>query len=181
MTQLKETEEILRDQATRDSLTNLYNRRYMLEQITLQYETAKRYGHRYCICICDLDEFKKVNDNYGHHSGDEVLLFFGKLLGRQLRSIDLVGRYGGDEFLILFPHVTAEEARIALNRVQEVMRETVFSSADGEQYRVTTTYGIVESNGNHDSVEALLIAADNALYAGKAKGRNCIEVATANA
>ena len=176
VTQLKETEDILREQAIRDPLTNLYNRRYMLERIQLQFETTKRYGHNYCICICDLDNFKRINDTFGHHSGDEALLFFGKLLGKMLRRIDLVGRYGGDEFLVLFPHVNAQEAKVALERVRVAMSETAFHSLDGDEFHVTTTYGVVEANKEYESVKALLIAADNALYEGKAKGRDRIEI-----
>jgi diguanylate cyclase (GGDEF)-like protein/PAS domain S-box-containing protein len=173
ITKAKRLEEELKLLATRDSLTGLLNRRYFMESFSSFFENSKRYSVPLSLCLCDLDNFKRVNDAYGHQAGDKVLAGFGEVLRNELRGGDIAGRYGGDEFIMLFPHTNSAEAAECLERIRSHLENIVFQMGT-ESYSVSCTAGVAEFHPRMGHPEELVSAADEALYQGKAKGRNCV-------
>jgi diguanylate cyclase (GGDEF)-like protein/PAS domain S-box-containing protein len=176
ITERKTTEEQLIYEAIHDSLTGLFNRRYFMEQLGQAFHSAKRYGHLLSFCLCDLDEFKSINDTYGHRIGDEVIVAFGKLMQKELRSQDMGGRYGGDEFCIFFPYVSASEAMIGAERIRTGFQQMVFGEKDGFSFSPSATFGISELSLQDQSEKDLLKSADMALYKAKEKGRGSVVI-----
>ncbi|MFC4728498.1 HDOD domain-containing protein [Coralloluteibacterium thermophilus] len=162
------------EQARRDPLTGTYNRMRLEEVLQKEFDSAARYDWPLSIAFLDLDDFKLVNDRYGHLVGDEVLRNFARLVTRTLRTSDIVARYGGEEFLLVLPGTTAEAASAVLNRLLEIVARTPMAEAAGEVIHVTTSAGLATQGGTdqHASVQDLLRAADEALYAAKRSGRN---------
>ncbi len=171
ITERKRLEAELERQATRDSLTGLLNRRHFLEVLTSAHQNATRYGFPLSLAILDLDNFKEVNDRYGHQQGDEVLRRFGAMVRLELRSGDLAGRYGGDEFIIAFPHTSAKNAAESLERIRRRLQDTDFG-AESKSYGVHCTAGVAELPLDGATVDFLISLADKAMYEAKAKGRN---------
>jgi diguanylate cyclase (GGDEF)-like protein len=155
--------------AIRDGLTNLWNRRHMETVLATELERKSRFGGHLCVCMVDLDHFKLINDRYGHPVGDSVLRCVAGDMRAQLRSIDQLGRFGGEEFLIVLPGVSLEEAKDCMHRLLvSVSRLAVLPEA-GQS--VTISVGLAEC-GPDESTEALLRRVDNALYQAKREGRN---------
>jgi diguanylate cyclase (GGDEF)-like protein/PAS domain S-box-containing protein len=175
---IKALEARLREEAATDDLTGLFNRRHFMERFSAALHSARRRGHLLAFALCDLDGFKQINDNHGHPIGDQVLRAVGEVLASEIRGEDLVGRYGGDEFCMMFPHVSAADAAICVERVRERIAALAFPTAAGE-VGVTMTAGIVDLDGANVTEPMLIEAADQALYRAKAAGRNRIEVGTA--
>ncbi|HVM18833.1 MAG TPA: GGDEF domain-containing response regulator [Egibacteraceae bacterium] len=156
-----------------DPLTGLHNRRYLMKQLDAAVGAARRHGHPLTVCVCDIDRFKQVNDEHGHLAGDDVLRAFAGIVSQQLRREDAVARFGGDEFCLMFPHVTAEEAAQAVERIRQALEERTLLLPDGRELSVTATFGVAEFDpAEHRSGQALFDAADQALYEGKQRGRN---------
>jgi diguanylate cyclase (GGDEF)-like protein len=176
ITERKNTEEQLIYEAIHDSLTGLYNRRYFMKQLRQAFHSAKRYGHLLSFCLCDLDEFKSINDTYGHRVGDEVIIAFGELMRKELRSQDMGGRYGGDEFCIFFPYVSASEAMIGAERIRNGFKEMVFGEKEGFSFSPSATFGISELSPQDVNEKDLLKSADMALYKAKEKGRGSVVI-----
>ena len=174
ITDQKMAEEQLRIQAIYDALTGLYNRRRFMDALEVMIKEARRHNLVFCTCICDLDHFKGVNDNYGHLAGDEVLSSFGGLLTETLRAEDVAGRYGGEEFAIAFPHTDEKSAGVVLERIRVALENMVFTSHDGASFKVTASFGLSQFQPDDNEVR-LLDRADEALYRAKEKGRNRIE------
>jgi diguanylate cyclase (GGDEF)-like protein/PAS domain S-box-containing protein len=172
ITDRKRAEEILAHQAAYDALTGLVNRRYLLDRLESELAVAQRYERPLSLCLCDVDKFKKVNDTYGHASGDEILCAFGELLRDGSRRSDICGRLGGDEFCMLFPQTTAAEAHLCVERIRERLQVMAFGMKRGQPYAVTATFGIAQLRPGMTSA-ALLEAADKTLYLAKQRGRNC--------
>jgi len=162
----------LRSLMVRDSLTGLYNHTTTTELIEAALSQAKRKQESLCMVMLDLDRFKVVNDTYGHVAGDQVLLALSRILRHRLRTNDIVGRYGGEEFGILLKDVTAEVAIQLIDQLREDFSRIRFSSADKE-FNCTFSAGI-SSFPTYTRAEELRIAADKALYQAKDKGRNQI-------
>ncbi len=171
ITERKRTEEILAHQAAYDALTGLMNRRYLLDRLESEIAVARRYERPFSLCLCDVDKFKNVNDTYGHAAGDEILCAFGELLREGSRRGDVCGRLGGDEFCMLFPQTTADEAHSCVDRIRERLEVMAFGMKSGQPYSVTATFGIAQFRHGMTGAE-LLEAADKALYAAKQRGRN---------
>jgi len=162
-------------QATHDGLTGLYNRKLIVEQLDAMASSARRHGYPLAFCLCDLDNFKSVNDTFGHQAGDHALASFAAVMRRELRAEDLPGRYGGDELCIIFPHVNSAGAFVCLERIRAGIASTPFKLADGRQLRITASFGIAELSDDLPTSRELIAAADRALYDAKAGGRNrCI-------
>ncbi|GAB4191056.1 MAG: hypothetical protein OHK0022_04430 [Roseiflexaceae bacterium] len=174
--QLAEIERLhhqLREQAVRDQLTGLFNRRYL--ETTLEHELAegRRGGHPVSIVMIDLDHFKQVNDLYGHAAGDQVLRTFGALAQSLLRSGDVACRYGGEEFMLVLPGVSVEAAGVQAEQIRDAMAQTSIQ-VDGDPLFTTISCGVACAPEHGLTLDALLIAVDRALYAAKAAGRNCV-------
>jgi two-component system, cell cycle response regulator len=163
-----------------DPLTGLHNRRFLMKQLDAALGAARRHGHPLTVCVCDIDRFKAVNDEYGHLAGDEVLRAFAGIMGQQLRREDQVARFGGDEFCLMLPHVSMEEASRAVERIRIALEQLRITLPDGTQLRVTATFGMAEFDpARHASGQALFESADQALYVGKQRGRNQLSASTA--
>lgn len=166
----------LLEQAVRDFLTGLFNRRYLNEVLPSMLALAERNGEPLTLAIIDFDHFKEVNDEYGHTAGDTLLSEFGVLLAERLRKSDVACRYGGEEFCLLMPHTDASAARRKLVVLQDAWREKVFSFDSGSLRGCTFSAGIADTRQVPDSASLLLRSADAAGLDAKRRGRDRIVV-----
>jgi two-component system, chemotaxis family, response regulator WspR len=161
--------------ATTDQLTNLKNRRYFIEKLELEVVRCCRYSRPCAVAILDADQFKFINDSYGHDVGDKVLQALSQLLLEELRIVDLVGRIGGEEFAIQFPETNKQGALDVCRRLlARIQGATVM--ADAKEINFTASIGITEIAVSGDEADAVLKRADRALYRAKQLGRNRCEV-----
>lgn len=175
MGRIGELEEELAQQERRDPLTGLDNRRAFDEAIHLSMARMRRYGEKFYVVALDVDHFKKVNDAYGHAVGDEVLCAVSSTLRSTIREVDRAFRIGGEEFVVLLTDVDARGALVATDRIRRRIANRVVST-DGHDLQVTASFGLAQALTTSTPAE-LLRAADTALYAAKANGRNRIEAA----
>ena len=166
----KAVETQLRDLATRDSLTDCINRRYFLEIAAKELERADRYGNNVSIAMIDVDHFKDINDTYGHATGDVVLRTIADRCRSALRKTDVFGRFGGEEFVVLFVETGLTEAQRVAERLLTRVAEPM-TIKDGKQVPVTISAGVVERRPG-ETLDATLRIADEALYQAKREGRN---------
>jgi diguanylate cyclase (GGDEF)-like protein len=172
---LKEREALL-VRATRDGLTGLWNRTAILEILDRGIEAARRQSTTLAIAIIDIDHFKKINDTRGHLGGDEVLRTLGTKLVEKIRRADSLGRYGGEEFLLVMPGAAQQRPFLPLERLRRSVAEIPFSF-DGSPIPVTASFGVAWLESGTDTARDLLARADAALYAAKYSGRNRVEYA----
>lgn len=159
------------EKAIRDPLTNLYNRYFLEEEGKREIDRAKRYRYTVSLIMFDLDDFKRVNDTYGHQEGDKVLIKFAKILKSKVRSTDMPVRYGGEEFIVLLPNTTPNEAVIVAERIRKVMEEVRFRFGS-EEIKITVSAGIASCEPEDCSLETLIYRADKAMYRAKREGKN---------
>jgi diguanylate cyclase (GGDEF)-like protein len=160
--------------AITDSLTGLYNSRYFYKHLDIEVARTKRYGNSLSLILFDIDDFKMLNDTYGHQEGDEVLQGLARSLTSVSRETDIVVRYGGAEFIIILPNTAREEATALARRILHAVQETKIRVGPSAEVSVTLSGGIATFPQNASSAKALLSAADNALYAAKAAGKNTV-------
>lgn len=165
------------ESATYEGLTGLLRREAILEQLDGELERAQRYGRPLAVAVADLDHFKKVNDLHGHLAGDTLLRHVSQVISSELRSTDRIGRYGGEEFLLVFPETDLQQAGMVAEKIRTLVQETAVSIQDGELLRATVSIGLASLNDvatGEGSVSArdLIAAADRALYLAKDLGRN---------
>lgn len=168
----------LEELASRDSLTNIYNRRYFVELTDRDLERARRDASPVSLAIIDLDHFKQVNDNYGHLIGDEVLRLVVEKIAQGLRTTDLFARIGGEEFAVLMPGTPAPAAQMVAERLRQMVAEQAYATS-GALVPVTISVGLATTTPPIQSLDLLMDRADKALYAAKRRGRNRVEVADA--
>ena len=172
--QLADMNDRLRRMSQTDSLTELDNRRYLEERLSEMFSHATRFEEPLSCVMCDLDHFKSVNDTHGHQAGDAVLRQFAQVLRREAREIDRIGRYGGEEFVLLLPGTDAAAATVFAERVRAAVDGTEFS-IPGDTVRRSMSCGVAAwPHERIDSSDALVKAADDALYVAKESGRNCV-------
>lgn len=157
-----------------DELTHLYNRKYLKQAYVQLQGDWRRSKEPYCLAMLDIDHFKQINDRYGHLVGDMVLREFAQFLKKETRVNDIVVRFGGEEFVILFPKTTLEEADMVINRLREQFAKHVFRG-NNETFSCTFSCGIVEVSDGNEPFENWLRLADSALYEAKNAGRNCVK------
>ncbi|MBM4055271.1 MAG: EAL domain-containing protein [Planctomycetes bacterium] len=167
VTEHKRFETQLMNMATRDPLTNLFNRRRFQEELEYWIAQSLRYGAKGVLLFLDLDNFKYVNDTLGHQAGDELLIRLAEMLRSRLRDTDIFARFGGDEFAIILPYTDIDKARFIAKEILELTREHTF-----EHSKVTFSIGIVTFPEHGRDAETLLTHADLAMYSAKEKGRN---------
>jgi len=153
--------------AIRDELTGVYNRRYLTEALAREQSRAERAGTAFAVCMIDIDHFKSINDRFGHAAGDAVLKEFAHLVPPELRAVDVYGRFGGEEFLLILPGTDTAGAQTCAERVRAKTEGALFPGVP----RVTVTVGVA-TYAMKEPVSALLARADKALYEGKNAGRN---------
>ncbi|GEM_PF-1200805 len=163
----KQLEELSR----KDPLTGLSNRRDILEKINYQVRLFKRTKEPFALILADLDDFKQVNDAFGHACGDMVLKDLAGKMVKMLREQDTVARWGGEEFLILLPRTNRNEARETAERLRRAISETEFE-CEGNKVRLSMSFGITVYDYSEDNIDVYLRKADEALYRCKAKGKN---------
>lgn len=154
-----------------DALTNLLNRRAFEERMDEEFSVTKRHGLEACLSILDIDHFKSINDNYGHDAGDEVLRKIAALLKDKVRTGDLVGRWGGEEFVVYVRQSDLDGAKVLLDRLRTTVAETDIALPTGASLNVTFSAGIVSLCKSSDW-RAALSRADEGLYHSKQNGRN---------
>jgi diguanylate cyclase (GGDEF)-like protein len=165
--------EQLRSQAIRDQLTGLYNRRFLEDALTRETGRAARSGEPVAVAILDVDHFKRINDTYGHEAGDAVLRELGQALLKTIRKTDIVGRFGGEEFLILLPGASVEVAQARALAVLEAVRAMEVAIPNGAPLNhITASIGVAAMPLHVARGDALVAAADTALYQAKGQGRN---------
>lgn len=173
----KALEEELSTMATHDALTGLFNRRELARLLEDEIRRADRYNRRLGVLWIDLDHFKLVNDRYGHAAGDTVLQSVSQLLADSIRSMDAIGRYGGEEFVVLLPEMDLEEARGSAERLRRLVLDTPLTIAGGEQVRLTISVGVAVFPVHGTNADQLCEAADRAMYRAKEAGRNQVVLA----
>lgn len=165
----RKTDELDR-QTKEDSLTGLYNRRYIDAFMVNELKRSQRFGHRLSVAMADLDHFKVINDRYSHGIGDQVLRTVARILKDGCRGIDVIGRYGGEEFVLIFPETPVENARMACEKLRESIEAYDWLALHPE-LNVTISIGIA-SDRDGEGAQAILAAADEKLYQAKRAGRN---------
>jgi len=159
-----------------DALTNLYNRRWLDENLPHVTERAQKDKQDFCILMIDIDHFKLFNDNYGHHAGDAALTTVAEAMADNIRPYDSAARYGGEEFMIVLPNTTATEARIIAERLKERIRNQAITHVDGRRLpSLTVSIGLAELKVGQEVI-AFIEDADAALYRAKNNGRNCVAI-----
>ena len=178
VSELKRLERELYRQAAVDMLTGLANRRSFLSQLGRAFAQARRQGQPLSLLYLDVDHFKLINDRYGHAAGDEVLKAFAEVVAQQVRSADLVGRIGGEEFAVLLPDADGAQAAEVAARVRRAVAEREIDTG-AATLKVTVSIGLATLQAGHEHPDRLLEDADGALYVAKQRGRNRVEQAGA--
>lgn len=178
-TQLEASLKRVEELAATDPLTGLYNRRHFARVLDQLYAEAQRYNKDLSCVMIDMDGFKQINDTMGHQVGDQILVLAGKVIGANMRRMDVAARYGGDEFVLLLPHAGAEEAAGAAQRIREEFQTAVAPILRKTSVLVSMSIGIGSLISNRPAgAEQLITIADTALYRAKQEGRDCIRNAT---
>ena len=172
---LLEARDALAHQATHDPLTGILNRRAILDRLTKELLRASREDGRLSVGMCDIDHFKKINDTYGHQTGDEVLVAFTRCIQAQLREYDCVGRYGGEEFLVIVAGSGEEIPKSLYERLRAEVAGNEMKTKTGT-VSITVSIGVAPGT-SQSTVDALLAGADAALYQAKSDGRNRVAYA----
>jgi diguanylate cyclase (GGDEF)-like protein len=160
-----------------DELTGLYNYRYLQTLLASETARALRYHHPVTLAMLDLDDFKDLNDQYGHFTGNQVMARVAKMLANHVRQNDTVCRFGGEEFSIVFPVTTKLQAEPILKRISQTLKEACIPAGKGRF--LTCSAGVASVPDDADSVEGLIRYADDALYQAKARGKDCVVLASA--
>jgi diguanylate cyclase len=160
-----------RELALKDALTGMWNRQALNEELEKEFARWKRYETPFSLVVWDIDFFKKVNDKYGHAAGDKVLKTFANTFMKATRDTDFVARFGGEEFVGIFPETKLNDALALANKIREKVANSKFHY-QGEPVPITASAGIAAVNDD-DSIDSLLQRADKMLYTAKSKGRNC--------
>jgi diguanylate cyclase (GGDEF)-like protein len=160
----------LKEISITDPLTGLYNRRKTDETIKKEYESFQRHDMSLSICIIDIDNFKHINDTYGHAAGDMVLIQLSEILKNNTRKMDTIGRWGGEEFLIIMPHTNIDEAFANIKKIKQKINDFQFEKIG----HLTCSFGMSEAQNKEENIENLFIKTDENLYKAKNTGKDKI-------
>ncbi len=167
-THLEELSQRLRNMAYRDAVTGLYNHRYFREQLQHEVERSSRYGTPLSLVLLDMNNFKGVNDRYGHFMGDRFLGMVGEVIARQVRSSDVGARYGGDEFVIILPSTTLEEAHATAEKLSAAVSACAAMTSSGDPVQLGISFGVASCPDEASTPSSLIEKADARLYEAKA-------------
>jgi len=173
--QARADKEELERLANLDSQTGLYNRQAILGKLRELINRAKRYKEDFSLSMLDVDLFRRVNDRYGHLTGDEVLEKIATLIRRNIRNTDVAGRYGGEEFIILLPLADLSSAMVVAERIRSVIESTEMKDSGGNVFAITVSLGLSSWEPAEDA-HSLISRTDEALYKAKENGRNRVEI-----
>ncbi len=168
----------IKNLSIKDGLTKLYNKRHFLEILEREVNRVTRYNSIFSLIFLDIDDFKKVNDTYGHIFGDMVLKRISEIITSIIRASDVACRFGGEEFLIMMPEIKKKEACIAAERIRSEVEKSEFKTATGEIVKVTVSLGVassIEINFKESNIDELIKIADGKMYMAKNKGKNKVE------
>ena len=168
----KRFEELLYRQSITDPLTNIYNRRFFMQMLEQEIERVKRNKKPFSLIMFDLDHFKNVNDRFGHAAGDTVLRSVANTVKKRIRKTDYFARWGGEEFIILLPETSLNNAAELAEELRKKISETALDGIG----KVTASFGVTEYR-NTDTMDTVLLRVDGALYEAKGSGRNCVKIA----
>ncbi len=160
--------------ANKDHLTGLFNRRYLMNEGGREFNRAKRYDHIFTVVMIDIDKFKMINDNYGHETGDKAIIKLAEILRSNIRSTDIAGRFGGDEFTLLLTDTNLENAAVIAEKIRSIVEKTVILSLKKEEIQFTISAGIAAYSQEASSFDEISQKADEMLYESKRKGRNTV-------
>lgn len=160
------------DMSITDELTSLYNRRKIMEILKIEIDRAKRYSYDLALIIADIDFFKRINDTYGHNMGDTVLKKVSMILRNSIRKVDYVGRFGGEEFIIISPETSLQNAMLLAERIRKIFNSFII---EGLNAPVTLSFGISVYTPEKD-LDTFINEADTALYEAKKSGRNQVKI-----
>jgi diguanylate cyclase (GGDEF)-like protein len=166
--QIEKLNESLRQLIHVDPLTRIPNRLALIESLEREFQRYRRYGTVFSVVFADIDHFKKVNDTFGHAAGDGALQWFARKISTSLRKADLVGRYGGEEFLVILP---ATDAQAATQTAEHLRAHLAAAPCPYTESTITASFGVTAVNSG-DRIESLIDRADAALYVSKRQGRN---------
>lgn len=162
------------DLATIDELTGLYNRRALFSRLVEEHSRVERYKENFSLMIIDIDDFKNVNDTYGHQVGDAILKNLASFLKGNLRTSDFVSRFGGEEFIAILPSTDMTKAKRVAEKLRHMLGKKVFEDKKGEvKIKITVSVGISQCTPG-DNIDSLIKRADDALYLAKDNGKNAI-------
>jgi len=162
--------------ATVDHLTGVLNRQAVLASLETEIERAARFGHQLSVVMVDLDHFKRLNDSHGHNAGDRILRSVADTLRENVRSVDIVGRYGGEEFLLVLPETDVDAAASLAEKLRRLVGRLAVPLDDGYRSTTSMSAGVAGGYGGHLNLEAMVRDADNAMYSAKALGRDQVYV-----
>ena len=160
---------------TIDPLTGLFNRHTILDRVREQVNLANRYKEDFSLILLDIDQFRKVNDHYGHRAGDDALEKIAALIRGNIRETDMPGRHGGDEFIIILPRTDLSSSWVAAERLRSIVEKTEFKDSAGNLFTVTMSQGLVGWEPK-DDVASLISRAAEALDKARDKGRNRVQI-----
>lgn len=174
----KSLESELQQQALTDPLTGLSNRRQYELLFRRELDRFRRHGTPLVVGLIDLDHFKEINDNYGHDVGDQVLCHVAELLKKPLRQSDILGRFGGEEFICILPEADLDQARSVAERMRQSLADTRLVQ-EGNSIQITATFAVTQVTAADSDLNEVIRRVDSALYKGKNEGRNCVICAAA--
>lgn len=160
-----------------DALTGVYNRRFLNEFLMKEIERSKRMAKDFSLVICDIDNFKEINDTFGHLSGDMVLKSLTDLMTSTIRHFDVLSRYGGDEFMMIFPETAMDEVSVIVERLRNKIQTDDISLPDGLRAKITASFGLAEFPLDGICSDDLILKADERLYRAKSQGKNKVVAA----
>lgn len=164
--------EEVKKMATTDSLTKLYNRRYFFELAEREFLESKKYDRALSVIMIDIDNFKKINDNYGHNIGDEFIKYVAEKASKSVRKTDVICRYGGEEFVILLPATDVNTAMMVAERIRKSIESDSIEAVGFGRLFITSSLGVSSKHDDTSDIEHLIHVADEALYTAKENGRN---------